>query len=223
MYGGIYSEVQQLSRAVIFAGGSVLDYDALRSYLQECNFVVCADSGMLHCNRLGLSADLWVGDFDSSDFDSFSKLPAAKNAQIIKLNPIKDDTDTEFALDRVLEKGYKDILLIGGIGTRLDHSFANILLMEKALDSGAVLTVVNEQNILHFVRDDTIYLERGKLKYVSVLPIDNVIVTNSGFVYPLKGEELYRASSRGISNEYVNDRASITVDGGAALVIESVD
>ena len=223
MYGGIYSEVQRVSRAVIFAGGSVSDYDALRCHMQDCQFVVCADSGITHCNALGLCADLWVGDFDSSDFEELSALSAANGTHIIRLNPVKDDTDTEHALDCVLERGYRDIVLFGGIGTRLDHSIANVFLMEKALDKGAVLTIVNDKNILHFVRNETIILKRNSMKYVSILPLEDVVVSNFGFMYPLNNEKLYRASSRGISNEIIGNEASITISGGAALVIESVD
>jgi len=212
-----------VSRAVIFAGGSVLNYDSLRCHIQDFSFVVCADSGINHCNALGICCDLWVGDFDSSNFDELSKLPAANGAHIIKLNPVKDDTDTEYALDCVLERGYKDIVLLGGTGTRLDHSIANIFLMEKALDRGAVLTIVNDKNILHFVKNKSIILKQNNMKYVSILPLEDVVVSNVGFVYPLNNEKLYRASSRGISNEIIENEASITISGGSALVIESVD
>lgn len=212
-----------MSKAVVFSGGLVTDYDVISSYINDVCYVICADSGILHCNNLGIKADLWVGDFDSSDFEKYSKLPAANKAEVVRLNPVKNDTDTEHALDCALERGYKDIVLIGGIGTRVDHTMANVFLMEKIFEQKAVLTIVDENNILHFVKDSSITLNKTKMKYISVLPLDDVTVTNEGFVYPLNNEILYRNSTRGVSNRLRENTGKIYVTGGSAVIIESMD
>jgi len=212
-----------VTKAVVFAGGTVNDYLRLPVNINEDDYIICADSGIVHCDFLGLEADLWVGDFDSSDFDEFSKLNAASKSKVIKLNPMKDDTDTEFALGCAVKEGYKDIVLIGGIGTRLDHSIANVFLMEKLIKDGVTLTLVNENNVLHLVENASISLKKNNMKYISILPLDTIRVTNKGFLYPLDSELLYRNSSRGVSNELTDEVGIITVDGGCALVIESID
>lgn len=212
-----------MTKAVVFAGGTVSDYTMLPVRIDDADCIICADSGIVHCSLMRLKADVWVGDFDSSDFEEFSKLNAAKNAEIIRLNPMKDDTDTEFALDIAANRGYKEIVLIGGVGTRLDHSLANIFLMEKYFKLGVKLTIVNEHNIFNLSCNSTVTLRRNRMKYVSLLPLETVKVTNSGFLYPLKDEFLYRYSSRGISNEITEEYGSITTSGGCAIIIESVD
>lgn len=212
-----------MTKAVVFAGGAVSDYSMLPVRIDDADCIICADSGIVHCNLMKLKADMWVGDFDSSDFEEFSKLNAAKDAEVIRLNPMKDDTDTEFALDLAVKRGYKEIILIGGVGTRLDHSLANVFLMEKYFKLGVNLTIVNENNIFNLSCNSTVTLRRSRMKYVSLLPLETVTVTNSGFLYPLNNELLYRYSSRGISNELTEEFGTITISGGCAVIIESVD
>ncbi len=215
--------MQCIKRAVIFSGGNGSMPSCMKSLIDKADYIICADSGIIHCHSLGLKADLWVGDFDSADYDKYKILPALNNAEIIRLNPIKDATDTEFALECAVGRGYNDISVIGAVGSRMDHSLANIFLMEKYSADNIRIRIINENNIIHFVSDSSIEVSRGDMKYISVLPLKQVKVSNEGFVYPLSEEMMYRSSSRGISNELVGERGCIKISGGAALVIESKD
>ncbi len=212
-----------MKSAVVFSGAEIKDYSIIKKYIKKTSYVACADCGITHCINLGLEANLWVGDFDSAKFNDFKDNPYLKNAEIIKLNPKKDDTDTEHIIDVLIDRGYEDIILLGALGTRLDHSIANVFLMEKAFIKGTKLVIVNENNIFRYVNNSKIEINKSDFKYVSVLPLDTVRVSNKGFLYPLNDEILYRASSRGISNEITADTATICVSGGSALVIESID
>ena len=63
------------------------------------SYVIGVDKGALYCLKNHIRMDLAVGDFDSvnnRDFDLINK-----ETKIIKLNSIKDDTDTEHALNLV--------------------------------------------------------------------------------------------------------------------------
>ncbi len=213
-----------MKRAVVFAGGTIADYSTLPLTVTEEDYIICADCGALHCANMGLKANLWVGDFDSCDFSALKSMPCVSDAEIEKLNPQKDDTDTEHAVFCAIEKGFCHILLIGGTGSRFDHSLSNVYLMEKCHELGASLVVINENNIIRFLEGESITLEKRTMKYVSILPMDREIrVSCDGLKYPLVDEKLYRASSRGISNEIVSKSASITIHEGKALVIESRD
>jgi thiamine pyrophosphokinase len=212
-----------VKKAIVFSGAEIKDYSIIKKHINNYDFVACADCGITHCIELNLNVNLWVGDFDSTKFNDFAGSPYLKSAEIIRLNPQKDDTDTEHIIDALVDAGYEDITLFGALGTRLDHSLANVYLMEKAFLKGATLTIINENNILHYVNNSTIEINKSDYKYVSVLPLDAVRVSNQGFFYPLNDEVLYRASSRGISNEISGKRGTITVSDGSALVIESID
>ncbi len=215
--------MQSVKNAVVFAGGSVENPILIKELLPSVSLIICADSGVNHCENMGISAHIIVGDFDSADLECVRNMNCAENAEIIVLNPVKDDTDTEFSICKAMELGAKRIYLVGGLGTRLDHSLANIFLMEKCWKSGVELIILNEKNTIHYLANSSITLQKDRKKYYSVLPLEESVVSNKGFGYPLNKEILYRDSSRGVSNELVEDYGSITVHNGAVLVIESVD
>jgi len=213
--------MQSLTAALIVSGGDPIDVDTVNRLITENLYVICADSGVLTCENLGLKADLIVGDFDSCDYRDIFGLKCAKACEIITLNPVKDDTDTEFAIDKALEKGYKKIYLLGGIGSRMDHTLANVFLMEKCYKAGARLVIINKNNVLHYVKNSRIDLKKSVYKYVSVIPLEDSLISNGGLKYSLDRELMHRDSSRGISNEFEKNEGFITVHKGSALVIES--
>lgn len=215
--------MQSVKNAIVFSGGEVNNLMQTASLIPEDAFVVCADSGVYNCEKLKYKANIIVGDFDSSVLEEVKNLTCAENAQIVKLNPIKDDTDTEHCLDILVKEGFTNIYIVGAIGTRMDHTLANVFLMEKYHKQGADIIVVNENNIVHFLTEATLELSKNSMKYVSVVPLEDVTISNNGFKYPLNNETLIRYSSRGISNELSSDKGSITISKGCALIIESID
>ena len=212
-----------MKEAVVFGGGQIRDYTRLPYKPDLNNYIICADSGILHCENLGLKADVWVGDFDSCDFDKCSQLKSVIDAHVIKLNPVKDCSDVEYALDYAVEQGYKSLILMGGVGTRLDHTLSNLHLAEKYFDLGITLTVINENNIIHFLKNNSFSIQKSSFKYVSILPLEDCVVSCNGFFYNLSEETLLRNSTRSISNELKEDSGIITIHNGSAFIIESVD
>lgn len=214
-----------MGKAVIISGGRITDYDLTAEWIDEGDCIICADSGIIHCDKMNLKADIWVGDFDSCNFSEYSDCRAAQGSEIIRLTPEKDDTDTEFACMYAYEKGFDELLLVGGGGTRADHSLSNIFLAEKMLDLSVKMVIADEHNRLRIVRNSSVRIRRSRFKYVSIIPISRALdgVSNRGFKYPLHNEALYRCSSRGVSNELTEECGEISIKNGTALVAESVD
>lgn len=214
-----------MGRAVIISGGEIADYSLTAEWIDENDCIICADSGIVHCDKMNLKADIWVGDFDSCKFSEYANCGAAQGSEIIKLIPEKNDTDTEFACMYAYEKGFDELLLIGGGGTRADHSLSNVFLLEKMLDLSVKMVIADEHNRIHIVRNSSIRIQKNRFKYISIIPISRVLngVSNIGFKYPLHDEALYRCESRGVSNELLDEYGEITVKDGTALVTESVD
>ena len=71
---------------------------------------------------MNLVPHIWVGDFDSADYDSLIKSKLLKDTKIVRLLPCKDDTDTEHAMHMAIEMGFSNIVVVGGFGGRLDHT-----------------------------------------------------------------------------------------------------
>ena len=136
-----------MNRAVVIAGGDITDYEFIAKFIKEDDYIVCADRGIIHCDKLNLKADLWIGDFDSCDYEECKSLVAAQEAKTISLPCEKDKTDTEYALSYIADtKEYQNILLLGGIGTRMDHTITNIHMLRKMADSEMSMEILNENN-----------------------------------------------------------------------------
>ena len=143
-----------------------------------------------------------------------------------KLN-IKPDMflgDTHIAVDFAVEKGFRDITLIGALGGRIDHSLANIMLLKYMLEKGVKGTVLNEKNKV-FLTDKSIKIPPEHGRRLSLVPLtENVCgVTLKGLKYPLCGFTLTMGDSIGISNEFTDTDAEIIFEKGLLLVITSED
>ena len=116
---------------------------------------------------------------------------------------------------------FKNIIIAGGIGGRLDHTIANIQSLAYAFEQGADIKMIDENNIVFILENNKIEIEkykgwklsifalRPKCKGVSLYnvkyPLDNVILTDS---FPL-----------GISNEFKEGKAKIECTDGRLLII----
>ena len=109
-------------------------------FIPEDSFIIAVDAGWQHADTLGVEADLVLGDFDSAPE------PKEKGA-ILKLPREKDDTDTLYAVKEALRRGYTDITILGGLGGRLDHTFANMQFSLWLLLSSITIVQLLYQNL----------------------------------------------------------------------------
>lgn len=218
--------------AFIIAGGNFEEsvFDSFLKKEKERPCFIAADSGLMRYKELGLVPDVIVGDFDSG---GGAALKAARelsreNGTYLKiLNPVKDDTDTESALDQAMSRTDGRIFIFGGTGTRLDHVTANIEILAKALKRGRKAYLIDRWNLIQ-VCDSNNPLTIGKNdqygRFVSVFPLSgSVVLSLEGFKYPLSDFELLYGTSLGESNEIEDEQGAITVREGTLTVIESRD
>lgn len=212
---------------IIVSGGKVEDAFAL-DWIKNHSFerLIAADSGMDFFYRNGLIPDVIAGDFDSADAKSLDAFEQKGEIEILKLNPIKDDTDTEFVIREAIRRGATEITLLGATGTRLDHVFGNMHLLGIGLEEDVKIQMVDPHNRIRMIRNSlNIRKDEQFGDYVSLLPIDGTVtgVTLKGFRYPLQDAVLSSFSSLGISNEIVEDEAHIEIRDGVLLVMETRD
>ena len=215
------------NRIVIISGGYMDDVFAsawLTEYVPE--YTIVADSGMEFCRRIGIIPDMIIGDFDSVLSDTLSYFKMQSDIVWRELNPIKDDTDTEFAIRQAIALGTEEIAILGGTGTRLDHVFGNVALLGIGLKEQVKIQLVDAHNRIRMI-DKPMKLEKASQfgKFVSILPFAGAVrgVTLNGFKYPLVNHTMEVFSSLGISNEIVENEAEICFEEGILLVIESKD
>ncbi|WP_235832543.1 thiamine diphosphokinase [Acetivibrio mesophilus] len=209
--------------ALIVCNGSIIDYSYHRKFFDEADFIVCADGGALHLQKLGIKPDVLLGDFDSIE-ERYLEYYREQKVTILKYPTEKNMTDTELAVDTAIERGYKDIVIIGGTGTRLDHTLSNIFLLRQMLDRGVRGRIVNEYNEI-FLIDDCTEVKAEEGYYLTLLPLTSKVegITTKGLYYPLKGETIEMGSTRGVSNCFVSQEAQISITSGVLMVIKTRD
>lgn len=209
--------------AVIVGNGSIRDYTLYYKYFEGAGMVICADGGASHVRKLGLKPDVVLGDLDSinpSDFDYFKE----KGVRLFKFPVEKDMTDTELAAQYAIEQGYRRLILIGGLGTRWDHSLANVFLLKKLLDKGVEGLIVDEQNEIMVIKD-SVLLQRDKYTNITLLPLSEKVegVTTQGLYYPLKDASMDIGSTLGVSNQFTGEQARVSIKDGILIVIKTCD
>lgn len=213
----------------IFTGGQVFadSLDELHVSIADGALVIAADSGYTNARRLGVKCDMLLGDLDSLDKTSLSDGELEALEKII-VSPIKDDTDTQLAVDTAIARGATRIHIIGGLGGRLDHTLSSVFLLEYIASRGVECIMTDGRNRVRLMRADgqecTLTVERG-YKYLSLISLTDVCrgVSISGVYYGLDGVEITRKYSYAVSNEITADFAKITLSDGVMLVIESRD
>ena len=207
-------------RCVIFSGADIHDYDFVASFLRSDDFVICADSGLRHAEKLGITADLLIGDFDSAE-----EINPDLYKAIVTLPCDKDDTDTFAAAKRAADLGAKEALIFGALGTRLDHTLGNIAALEYLCGRGVSARIIGEHNEIGIISDETVRIKKRDNCYLSLIPLDRMLhgVYISGVKYPLDNADVSRASTLTVSNEITADFADVTVKEGTALYIISHD
>ena len=109
----IYARGKKMSNRVtyILAGGQ-LSLPFLKEQLNRHSdrTIIAADRGLEACVSLGIEPDFVIGDFDSLDKTVREEF-LSQEKNVTKLNPIKDDKDTEAALTRAFEKTEGDIII----------------------------------------------------------------------------------------------------------------
>ena len=202
-------------KACIFASGPVSDYNFISSVVDTNIYVLCADGGLEHCLKCGISPDVVIGDMDSYDGTVDEKI-------LIKHPAEKDDTDTALCIKHAIEKGYSDIIIFGAVGGRFDHSFANIQLLLYCKEKGVNCTLCDKETIF-VVHNETAKMPIKKGTTVSIFSISvkSNNVTLKGLKYPLESATLSSDFPLGISNVSISDQIEIAVEDGTLLVVIS--
>jgi len=203
-------------RAVIISGGSIKDYNYIKSLFKADDFIICADSGYDHAVKMGVKADLLVGDLDSI-------IQQPQNIACIKFPKKKDYTDTEIALEQAREKGYNSFLLVAATGSRMDHTLANIMMLIDCLKRGEYAEVIDEHNRI-MITNSQLNVRECKEAIISLIPLTDCFgVTTTNLEYQLYDATLYMGKALSLSNSMMENTANISVRGGILLVIVAKD
>jgi thiamine pyrophosphokinase len=195
---------------VIFCAGG---FEKLLQPLGEQDYVLAADGGLTHLQKLGIEPHEILGDFDSLGY-------VPQDARVFPVE--KDDTDAMLAARRGLELGYREFLFYGSLdGPRPDHTVANFQTLQFLADRGAKGYLIGNTHIVTVVKNGAISFPAGAKGTISVFCMgpDAHGVTISGLHYSLENGTLSAGFPLGVSNHFTGAPATISVEDGSLLVI----
>lgn len=187
-------------------------------YIEGADYVG-VDRGALTLAQDNIHMALALGDFDSVNEEEFQKI-SLNTDEIVRLNPIKDDTDSESAVNHLLERGYGLIILLGAFGGRMDHSFVNLRLAYK---HPRVVILQDGQNKVEAYEEGTYSFENSEYRYFSFFTEDTAEVTLEGMKYPLVHRIVTKEDVYTLSNEMIHKKGTLTVHSGKVLVMQTKD
>jgi thiamine pyrophosphokinase len=205
-----------LKKCIILANGKPPSKKVL-TYFQKNGFetLICADGGANSALKLGLIPDYIIGDLDSADKAVLNNF---KTKSTIINYKRQDDTDVEKCLKFAIRNNYKDALLVGVTGNRLDHTFCNL---------GIVLKFFNQINISLVAENSYLKAYRGKQELktfkgeaISLYGFDRKTkITSQGLKYPLKDASLLFGEKESTSNIATSNLLQLTISSGIIFVI----
>jgi thiamine pyrophosphokinase len=213
---------------VIVVSGGIAKGELQGIVVPAARHVIAADSGADAAFELGLPVNELIGDLDSVSPEQ-KKRVADSGGQIHRHPEAKDATDLELALAAAImqEPSPKRVIVLGGAGGRLDHLFAGALLLASPSWAGADSTRTHVeawlgQAKLTVIRSRTVLQATAPGELVSLLAVGGVArgVIASGLLYELRGIDLSPGSTLGVSNEFVQTRATIAVSEGTIVAIQ---
>lgn len=171
------------------------------------------DAGVLHLLGQGIMPVLAVGDFDSM---TSAQLEQIKNSIDIEKEPVmKAETDSQLALMLAKERGYEQIILAGAFGGRIDHTIANLRLMEYQDPS---LILWDEGQIV-FCLKSGVHALKNEYRNVSFFALEPTVLSLHGFLYPLEKRRIVPGDIYTISNSILDEEGTVIIESGSVLCI----
>jgi thiamine pyrophosphokinase len=208
-------------RAFVFANGLLPENDWLKSVLVGADLLIAADGGLQHLQSFNLAPYLLIGDLDSVTPDQID-WAKAKGSQVERYPTAKNETDLELALLAAKKLGADEIIIVAGLGGRLDQTLGNLSLLRlPELSDCSVRFDDGVEEVLIIRGQAELNGQPGDV--VSLLPLWGVVedVFTESLAYPLLHETLYPERTRGISNVMNLSHARITTSSGELLCIHT--
>jgi len=199
-----------MKKCIIFCAA---EFDKLAAPIGKEDYILAADGGLRHLEKLGLQPNSIIGDFDSLGY-------VPTGAEVFPVE--KDDTDAMLAARKGLQLGFREFWFYGSLdGPRLDHTVANFQTLQYLADHGAVGYLIGKDYLVTAVKNGAITFPAGKCGTVSVfcMGADAAGVSIRGLHYELEMGTLTAGFPLGVSNHFTEKEARISVEQGSLLIL----
>ncbi len=188
------------------------------NYFSEEDVVLCADGGANYAYQLDLLPATIVGDMDSI-LPEVRQYFTDHEVPFKKFPRRKDFTDTQLVMTSACEMGAREILLLGALGRRLDHTMSNLYCALDLVQQGIKITYLSPQGYIYLVNKEIeISGEIGDLISVLSLSEESRGVTTFGLEFPLDHVLLEKRNPYAISNTLTENKGIISLEEGVLAV-----
>lgn len=221
---------KKYNRAIIITNGHIPDTTLLAKRLAvdpgagKDDIIICADGGAFNALKMGLVPDIVIGDMDSLEQSTKERLEKKSGGtRFIKASREKDESDTQLAIEYARDLAPKKIVITGALGGRMDHSFANIMLLAlPGLKNINAVILTHDSEIFIIEESQTLNGEIGKLISLFSLSPYTYFYKTIGLKYGLENEKLFFSPARGLSNVFTAETARIDIKEGKLLIIKEI-
>lgn len=168
---------------VIIANGRFPTHPTPLSYIERASFIVCCDGAANEFIEIGGKPNAIVGDCDS-----ISKENIVRFADILYPNNEQETNDLTKSVQFCVDKGIKDITIVGGTGKREDHTLGNISLLAEYVHIANVIMATNWGVFTPI--NTTTQFKSFIGEQVSIFSIDHTRVSSQNLKYPLSNRIL---------------------------------
>ncbi len=209
----------------IFLNGNVKDYNEIKQKIESENYdkIICADGGANHTFKMNLIPNYIIGDLDSVK-ENIVDFYKEKDVEFKKFPEKKNETDSELCIILADMLGATKVDLYAALGGRIDHTLANVKLLEYMRRKNIESRIITEDEILYLVHNERINIKGNKGDTISVIPImgDAKGITLYNLEYPLDNFTMDYAKPRGVSNVMLGEECGIEIKDGSAIVVRNL-
>ena len=175
-----------INKTVVLADGELPDKRELYEVMRSAIFFVCCDGAINDlCLETDIKPHVIVGDCDSI-YEHYKEKFANRIYHIAD----QETNDLTKAVHFCVEKGYKDIVILGATGKREDHTLGNISLLAEYINiEGINICMATDYGIFTAIKKTTIF-ESYKTQQVSVFDVGRTPTTFHGPKYPVENRIL---------------------------------
>jgi len=198
------------------------DLKRLNELVRHANHIVATDGALDRAIECKIEVNTLIGDFDSLA-DPTQLEARFPGMEILRYPADKDWTDLELTVNWALEQLPMSIAVFGATGGRIDHTMANLALLEKGLHSGIPIELFSGNESVRLIQGN-LAIDNAQIgDRVSLLPISlSATISTQGLKFPLTSEKLFRGKGRGISNVVESMPVSIRVESGVLAVVHAM-
>ncbi len=184
---------------------------------KEDDLVIAADGGYRALAEKNIRCDLLLGDMDSLD-------KAPLGVETLKYKVEKDETDMRLAYLEGVKRGYTSFRLYGGVGGRVDHTFANYCLLAEIASNGHTATLYDERHKTFAIKNNSTRVVGDRGKTISIFAFGGEAhgVNITGLYYELKDGTLSPVNPLGVSNHFTEREGEVSVSSGTLLIMQEI-